>query len=89
LVSNFLNQSQAAWLPFDTVTTRSIRPHKLSEDEVDDVMRMEFAAEIEDAFAEEEDYLTRIAKPTIPVDAFDRVRRRFKLYFDQTDPLQN
>ncbi len=39
--------------------------------------------EIEDAFAEEEDYLIRIAKPTIPVDAFDRVRRRFKIYFDQ------
>ena len=47
------------------------------------IMRMQFAAEIEDAFTEEEDYLIRIAKPTIPVDAFDRVRRRFKIYFDQ------
>ena len=55
LVSNFLNQSQAAWLPFDTVTTRSIRPHKLPDDEINDVMRMEFAAEIKDAFAEEEE----------------------------------
>jgi hypothetical protein len=44
---------------------------------------MQFAAEIEDVFAEEEDYLIRIAKPTIPVDAFDRVRSRFKIYFDQ------
>ena len=83
LVSNVLNQSMAAWLPFETVTTRSIRPHKMPEDEVNDVIRMQFAAEIEDAFAEEEDYLIRIAKPTIPVDAFDRVRRRFKIYFDQ------
>ena len=88
LVSNFLNQSRAAWLPFDTVTTRSIRPHKLSEDEVNDAMRMEFAAEIEDAFAEEDDYLIRITKPTIPVDAFDRVRRRFKLYFDRRNPKE-
>jgi hypothetical protein len=89
LVSNVLNQSMAAWLPFETVTTRSIRPHKLSQDEVSDGMRMQFAAEIEDAFAEEEDYLIRIAKPTIPRDAFDRVRRRFKVYFDRKDPLQD
>jgi exonuclease V gamma subunit len=86
IISNVLNQSMAAWLPFDTVTTRSIRPHKLTEDEVSDVMRKQFAAEIEDAFAEEEDYLIRIAKPTIPDDAFDKVRRRFKIYFDRTKP---
>jgi exodeoxyribonuclease V gamma subunit len=85
LVSNVLNQSMREWLPFEPVTTRSIRPHKLSEDEVNDVIRMQFTAEIEEAFAEEEDYLIRIAKPTIPADAFDWVRRRFKLYFDRTD----
>jgi exodeoxyribonuclease V gamma subunit len=85
LVSNVLNQSMRAWLPFEIVTSRkrSIRPHTMQEEEVNDVIRMQFAAEIEDVFAEEEDYLIRIAKPTIPVDAFDRVRRRFKIYFDQ------
>jgi exodeoxyribonuclease V gamma subunit len=85
LVSNVLNQSMTAWLPFEIVTSRkrSIRPHVMPEEEVNDVIRMQFAAEIEDAFAEEEDYLIRIAKPMIPVDAFDRVRRRFKIYFDQ------
>jgi exodeoxyribonuclease V gamma subunit len=86
LVSNVLNQSTRAWLPFQTVTTRSIRPHKMPEDEVNDVIRMQFAAEIVDAFAEEEEYLIRIAGPTIPKDAFDRVRSRFKIYFDRTDP---
>ncbi len=86
LVSNVLNQSMTAWLPFEKVTTRAIRPHKLPGDEVNDVIRRQFADEIEDAFAEEEDYLIRIAKPTIPVDAFDRVRRRFKIYFDRRDP---
>jgi hypothetical protein len=86
LVSNVLNQSTRAWLPFEVVTNRkrSIRPHKMPEDEVNDVIRRQFAAEINDAFAEEEDYLIRIAKPTIPEDAFDRVRSRFKIYFDQT-----
>jgi hypothetical protein len=85
LVSNVLNRSRAAWLPFETVTTRSIRPQKMPEDEINDIIRMQFAAEIEDAFTEEEDYLIRIAKPIIPGDAFDRVRRRFKIYFDRTD----
>ena len=85
LVANVLNQSMAAWLPFEIVTNRklSIKPHKMQEDEIDDDIRMQFAAEIEDAFTEEEDYLIRIAKPTIPVDTFDRVRSRFKIYFDQ------
>jgi hypothetical protein len=85
LVSNVLNRSRAAWLPFETVTTRSIRPQKMPEDEINDIIRMQFAAEIEDAFTEEEDYLIRIAKPIIPGDAFDRVRGRFKIYFDRTD----
>jgi len=90
LASNILNQSMTAWLPFDTATTRSIRPHKLPQDEVSDVTRREFAAEMETAFAEEEeDYLIRIAKPTIPADAFERVRRRFKIYFDGTEPEEN
>jgi hypothetical protein len=83
LVSNVLNQSMRAWLPFEMVTTRSIRPHKLLEEEINDVIRMQFAAEIEDAFTEEKDYLIRMVKPTIPNDAFDKVRRRFKIYFDQ------
>jgi hypothetical protein len=81
LVSNVLNQSMTAWLPFEIVTSRPIRPHKMLEDEVNEGMRMQFAAEIKDAFSEEDDYLIRIAKPTIPADAFDRVRRRFKIYF--------
>jgi hypothetical protein len=88
LVSDLLNPSTVSWLPFETVATRSIRPHILADDEVSDVLRRQFAAEMEDAFAEEEDYLIQIAKPTIPVDAFDRVRRRFKIYFDRAAPLR-
>jgi len=84
LVSNLLNPTTAAWLPFEIVTSRkrSIRPYKMEEEEVNDVIRIQFAAEMADAFIEEKDYLIRIVKPTIPEDAFDRVRRRFKLYFE-------
>ena len=82
LVSDVLNQSTAAWLPFETMTTCKIKPHKMPDDEVGEDLRRQFAAEMEEAFAEEEDYLIRMAKPTLPADAFDRVRRRFKIFFD-------
>jgi hypothetical protein len=84
LVAAILNQSMAAWLPFDIVTSRkrSIQPHKIPLDEVRSDMRAQFAAEIEDAFGEEADYLIRLAKPIIPGDAFDRVRKYLKIYFD-------
>ncbi|CAB5105373.1 hypothetical protein D3OALGA1CA_1697 [Olavius algarvensis associated proteobacterium Delta 3] len=86
LVSDALNPSTAAWLPFEIVTSRkrSIQPHNMQDGDVSDDIRMLFAAELEDAFAEEEDYLIRMAQPAIPVDAFDRVRNRFKIYFDRT-----
>jgi exonuclease V gamma subunit len=82
LVSAALNRSMTEWLPFEAVTGQSIKPHKIPDDEVNDIVRMQFAAEIEDALTQEEDYLIRIAKPVIPADAFDRVRSRFKLFFD-------
>ena len=83
LVANVLDRSRAAWLPFEIVTChkRSVQPHKMQEDEVDDVIRMQFAADLQEAFSEEEDYLIRLVKPEIPEDAFDRVRRRFKIFF--------
>jgi len=82
LVSDFLDPSQTAWLPFEVGTSRTVRPHKTPEKEIDEAARMQFAAEMKEAFAEEEDYLIRIVKPVIPQDAFDRVRRRFKIYFE-------
>ena len=87
LVANVLNQSMTAWLPFEIVTDRklSIQPHKMEEDEVSDDIRKQYVVELEDAFTEEKDYLIRLAKPTIPADAFDIVRRRFKIYFDHTE----
>jgi hypothetical protein len=83
LVSSVLNQSTRSWLPFETATTRSIKPHKIPAGEETEAIRMQFAAEIVDAFADEEDYLIQMAKPTVPKDAFDRVRSRFKIYFDR------
>jgi len=85
LASDILDRSKTAWLPFDIVTDRklSVKPHKMREDDIDDDTRRQFAAEIEDAFAEEEDYLIRIVKPVVPPDALHIVRRRLEIYFDR------
>jgi len=82
LVSDYLNQSIAAWLPFEIISKLPIRPHKVPDDEIDDLIREHFILELEDAYSEVDDYLTRITKPTIPLDAFDRVQGRFKIFFD-------
>jgi len=82
LVSDYLNQSLAAWLPFEIISKLQVRPHKGPDDAVDDLIREQFFIELEGAYSEVDDYLIRIAKPAIPLDAFDRVRRRFKIFFD-------
>ena len=82
LVSDYLNQSMAAWLPFETISKLSIRPHKVPDDKIDDLIREHFILELEDAYSEVDDYLIRITKPTIPLDAFDMVQGRLKIFFD-------
>ena len=84
LTANLLNPSIAAWLPFEVVTnrSRSIRPHGIPEEDVNDDLRLRFADELKETYDEEEDYLIRIARPPIPADAFDKVRRRFRPFFD-------
>lgn len=86
LVSDYLNQSRAAWLPFEIISKLSIKPHKVPDDEpddeIDDLTREHFILELEEAYSEVDDYLIRITKPTIPLDAFDMVQGRFKIFFD-------
>jgi exonuclease V gamma subunit len=82
LISDYLNQAMSAWLPFEPVTKLSIKPHKTKDHEIEDFIRKNFAVELEDAYSGLEDYLIQITKPVIPFDAFDMVRRRFKIFFD-------
>ncbi|RLB85543.1 MAG: hypothetical protein DRH24_01790 [Deltaproteobacteria bacterium] len=82
LVSDYLNQAMAAWLPFEIISKLSIQPHKVPDDKIDDLIREHFILELEDAYSEVDDYLIRITRPTIPLDAFDMAKGRFKLFFD-------
>ena len=81
LVSDYLNQEKIEWLPFEVATSRSIKPHKLAEEEIDEDKREIFHVQLRDAYAEEESFLIRLAKPIIPDDAFDKVRDRFRIFF--------
>ena len=82
LVSDYLNQSMMAWLPFEIISKLSIQPHKVPDHKIDDLIRENFILELEDAYSEVDDYLIRITKPTIPLDAFNRVQGRLKIFFD-------
>jgi len=82
LVSDYLNQKKIEWLPFEVVTSRSIKPHKLADEEIDETKREIFHAQLRDAYAEEKSFLIRLAKPIIPDDAFDKVRDRFQIFFN-------
>ncbi|MCJ7687134.1 MAG: exodeoxyribonuclease V subunit gamma, partial [Desulfobacteraceae bacterium] len=82
LVSDYLNREKIAWLPFEVVTSRSIKPHKLADEEIDEAKREIFHAHLRDAYAEEESFLIRLARPVIPDDAFDKVRDRFQIFFN-------
>lgn len=82
LVSDYLNQEKIEWLPFEWVTSRSIKPHKLADEEIDEAKREIFHTHLRDAYAEEKSFLIRLAKPIIPEDAFDKVRDRFQIFFN-------
>ena len=82
LVSDYLNQEKIEWLPFEVVTSRSIKPHKPADDEIDEAKREIFHTHLRDAFADEESFLIRLANPIIPDDAFDKVRERFQIFFN-------
>jgi exodeoxyribonuclease V gamma subunit len=81
LVSDYLNRERPEWLPFKPVTSQSVKPHLLSEDEMEEGDREVFYAQLREAYPEEPSFLVRLADPHIPEDAFERVRERFRIFF--------
>ena len=87
LVSDYLNRESVDWLPFYTnkpgekkkcIYSESVNDLNASEDKKEG-----FRIGLEDSFRENEDsYLVRLVSPRIPSNAFDKVRERFKIFFD-------
>ncbi len=81
LVSDYLNRERPEWLPFKTVTSQSVKPHLMADDEMEEGDRESFYAQLREAYSEEKSLLVRLADPHVPEDAFDKVRERFKIFF--------
>ncbi|MBU0734567.1 MAG: exodeoxyribonuclease V subunit gamma [Proteobacteria bacterium] len=81
LVSDYLNRERLEWLPFDAVTSQSVKPHRPKDNDVDEGDRETFYAQLREAYLEEKSFLVRLADPHIPEDAFDKVRDRFRIFF--------
>ncbi len=81
LVSDHLGRKRPEWLPFKAATSQSVKPHLLSDDEMEEGDRESFYAQLREDYPEETSLLVRLADPHIPEDAFDRVRERFRIFF--------
>jgi hypothetical protein len=85
LVSDYLNQKKMEWLPFEEVTSQSIAPHKLRDDEISEDKKAGFQTELQEAYGETASYLIKLANPCLPDMAFDKVRGRFRVFFKFLD----
>lgn len=81
LASDYLNRQRPAWLPFKAVTSLSVKPHRVSDDEIKKGDRETFYTQLREAYSEETSFLVRLADPHVPENAFDRVRDRFRIFF--------
>ena len=82
LISAYLNRKNIEWLPFKVVTSLSVKPHNMADEEVDEAKKEIFHTHLLDKYAEEESLLIRLARPIIPDDTFDKVRDRFQIFFN-------
>jgi hypothetical protein len=81
LVSDYLNRQRPAWLPFKAVTSLSVKPHRVSDDAIKKGDRETFYSQLRETYSEERSFLVRLADPHVPENAFDRVRDRFRIFF--------
>jgi len=64
------------------VTSRSIKPHKLADEDIDEAKREIFHAQLRDAYAEEESFLIRLARPIFPMMHLIRLEIGFSIFFN-------
>ncbi len=84
LLSDFLNEKEIFWMPFETIKKLSIKPYVLNKEENGE-KKDNYFLEVLSAFHESEDIATVLAKPCVSEKIFDTVYDRFKIFF----PIQN
>jgi len=85
LVSDYLSRRRPEWLPFQTVTSSSLRPLLMEGCEIQEGDRESFYVELLEAYSEETAILMRLVDPDIPEDALDKARERFGIFIKPAD----
>jgi len=89
LLADYLSRKELQWLPFKAATSGKVRPHKIAENKITEDIKANFQIQFEDAISKYEDDLIKknkaaiikLAKPKIPLNAFDRAKQRFQIFF--------
>ncbi|MFV9645364.1 MAG: hypothetical protein ACNYWU_06035, partial [Desulfobacterales bacterium] len=81
LLSDYLNQKELQWLPFAAVSKIYVWSHKLTSNKIDENIKNNFQVQLQDAYSNDDSYITKLVKPEIPSNAFDRARKRFEIFF--------
>ena len=78
LISDYLGQTAPEWLPFRTAA-KHINLKQLEN--ADEKYKRAFQSAIEESFLEDSSPLVRLARPCIPPNAFDVVKKRLGIFF--------
>ncbi len=79
LLSDFLNEKENFWMPFEEIKKLSIKPYTQNKEDNDEKKEAYFL-EVLSAFHESEDIATVLAKPCVSEKVFDNVYDRFKIF---------
>ncbi len=85
LLSDYLNQKELQWLPFAAVSKIYVWSHQLTNNEIDENIKKNFQVQLQDAYSNDDSYITKLIKPEIQSNAFDRARQRFQIFFNHID----
>lgn len=83
LATDFLNPSDTLWLPFHVAISRLVKPHKDRGDEFNSYDPLTYKEQMEQAMADSEDRIYKLAKARVDSTIFDKARMRFGIFFNE------
>jgi len=80
LISEYLDQQNRFWLPFETIVNCSVNPLVLDPADIDEEHRVRFRDEMIEEFEKKAGELDRLVNPDFPNDLLDRAVNRFGIF---------
>jgi hypothetical protein len=81
LIAPFLDLKHHRWLPFRVVTAGRLRVQDLLSEEISERDRRRFLEALREAWDEDGDYLSGLARPRFDLDCLDEACRRVAIFF--------